>query len=101
MKRELLPPIGAEIAEHVEAFFRDRGIDPERAQRQGDQVAELMLTLFSGQQIRFPSNPLRTKQTRDRNAEIRERFDGKNAPLLAHEFGLSRETIWRIVNSTS
>lgn len=97
--REELPPLGEEIAAHVRDFCERRGMGPRRAQNEGAQIAELMLTLYAGQQIRFPADPFRGRYLEHRNAEIRRRFNGSNAPVLAVEYGLSRTQVWRIVTS--
>lgn len=97
--QEDLPPLGEEIAAHVRAFCERRGMNPKRAQQQGAQIAELMLTLYAGQQVRFPADPFRGRYLELRNAEIRRRWDGTNAPVLAVEYGLSRSQVWRIVSS--
>lgn len=98
MNREQLPPIGEEIADHVEAFCKRRGMDPSTAQEQGDQVAELMLTLYAGQKINFPSDPLKGARIKERNSAIRAEYDGKNTSSLVKKYGLSRVQVWKIVN---
>ena len=99
MNRGALPPIGDEIASYVESFCRRRGLDPRRAQQQGHQQAELMLTLFAGQTIAFPAHPFRARELAIRDAEIRRKYNGKNTIELADKYHLSRQWIWTIVNS--
>ena len=92
-----LPPIGEEISAHVSAFMLRRGVNPAAAHATGAQLAELMLMIFAGQRVNFPANPYKLNESRERNEEIRRLFDGTNAPVLAHRFGLSRSRIWQIV----
>ena len=76
-------------------------MDPQRALETGGQLAELMLMLFAGQRVHFPAAPYQKNEIRERNNKIRKLFNGKNAPVLAHQFGLSRVRIWQIVKEPS
>ncbi len=92
-----LPPLGEEIAAHVAEFHLKRGLDPLSAKREGAQIAELLLMLFAGDKISFPSHPSRGSDLEERNREIRRLFNGTNAPVLAVRFNISRSRIWQIV----
>lgn len=71
----------------------------EEAHETGLALAELILLVYAGQQILFPAHPFRARTLEERNEEIRGKFTGKNAPLLALEYGMSRRQIWNIVKS--
>lgn len=92
-----LPQIGDEIAAHVTEFCKRRGMDPQRAQDQGEQIAELMLTIYAGEKIRFPANPFREAEILQRDQEIRSSFDGQNTAALAQRFGISSRRVQQIV----
>lgn len=98
MTRENLPAVGRELAAQIERFHVRGGMSLDEARETGDCLAELVLSLFAGQQVFFPAEPFKARELAARNAEIRAKFNGKNAPLLAREYGLSRSMIWRIVN---
>lgn len=74
-------------------------MNPREARETGDALASLILSVYAGDRITFPEDPFREAYLRERNSEIRKRFDGKNAPVLAHEYGLTRAMIFHIVKS--
>jgi Mor family transcriptional regulator len=47
---------------------------------------------FAGEEARIYKTPLRKKMEED----IKRRFNGRNALALAHEYGISRATVYRI-----
>ena len=101
MNREILPPVGEEFAAHIEEFHVRGGMSREEARLTGLALAELMLSVYAGQKVAFPSDPFRAQYLEARNKEIRRRFNGKNAPVLADEYGITRRQVWNIVKSES
>jgi len=97
MTRDDCALLGEEISAHLLEYFKRAGISRDEACALSEGVSDELLKLYAGQNIRFPAR--RWKEIDERNAEIIRRFDGTNAPILAVEFSLSRETIWRIVKS--
>ena len=94
-----LPPIGQTFSDHITYFHEQRGLNPVEAREHGDAIAKLVLDIFAGEKVGFPADPYKEIDLEERNRKICEKYDGKNVLVLAKAFGLSRQTIYRIVTS--
>lgn len=84
----------ADIAAGSAAILLNFGLDQQRANRAGDEIADFMADSFGGQVVNFPKD-FRYKLEK-RHQEIMDRFDGTNRNELAQEYGLTVRAIYKI-----
>jgi len=98
-----LPPISilAELASTVTAVLRERGLGAILADSCAREIAQGFARSIGGRTVYIPGDVGAWPRTllAQRDAEIRETYNGKNAAQLARRYGVSVKRIMQIVGA--
>lgn len=83
------------LADHVASVLEEAyDLDAGTAARAGHDVAARMAATWGGQNVYIP---IGAWDTTERDAEIWRKFDGRNAPEIARELGVSLVTVYAAI----
>lgn len=85
-----------DLASHVTAELIIFGIDADKAEQVGDNIANHMAEHWGGQTICYPKDYIFKLNARD--LDIYDRFNGTNHMALAREYRLSVRAIYKIID---
>ncbi len=92
------PELLVDLAQHVAfALTELLGIDQERAEHAGREIANRMAAHWGGQNIYFPMGLSYKLSQRDQ--QIFDEFNGINHSELARKYGVSLQWIYKIVKT--
>ena len=87
-----------DLAEHCACALRETaGMDKDKADQVGREIAERMASHWGGQNIYFPMGMSYKLSQRDR--QIFEDFTGANHSDLARKYGVSLQWIYKVVKT--
>ena len=90
------PELLQDLADQItQALIELLGLDTEKAEQLGREIAERMAAHWGGQNVYFPMG-LTMKLSR-RDQQIYDAFKGDNQPDLARQFGVSLQWVYRIL----
>ena len=92
------PELLVDLAEHCACALRETaGMDKDKADQVGREIAERMASHWGGQNIYFPMGLSYKLSQRDR--QIFEDFTGANHSDLARKYGVSLQWIYKVVKT--
>lgn len=92
------PELLIDLAHHVTVILVELlGIEQDRAEQVGREVADRMAAHWGGQNIYFPMGLSLKLSRRDR--QIWEEFNGHNHSELARKHGVSLQWIYKIIKA--
>lgn len=94
VNRDDCHPLREEITAHMLELFKGMGCNQAESCKYSEGVSDTLLKLYAGQDVHFPAES--RVMIKIRNEEIIRRFTGDNVAELAEEWGLSKESVWRI-----
>lgn len=91
------PELLVDLADQcARALIDTLGLEKEKADQAGREIAERMAGHWGGQNIYFPMGL--TMRLSQRDQEIYEAFKGGNHSDLARQFGVSVQWVYRIID---
>lgn len=92
------PELLVDLAEQCAVALRESaGLDRDKADQVGREIADRMAAHWGGQNIYFPMG-LSIKLSR-RDRQIYDKFNGHNQSDLAREFGVSLQWVYKIIKA--
>ena len=85
----------ADIADHVSHVLQEHNIDPAVAEQAGSAVANHLSEAWAGSTVCFPKDYLFKLTKRD--LEILSKFNGRNHRVLAQEYDLTENAVYRLL----
>lgn len=95
MAKGTYPELIGDLAEWLASALMGRGLDQEEANDMALDIAERVRHQYGGQLLYIPKGTAFDRNERD--AEIFQKFDGKNHGDLAAEYGLTVQHVYRIL----
>ena len=90
------PELLSDIAGKISLFAHtEYGLPKDTADVFGERIADLIAEEWGGQSLYIPIGLARRRAVR--NERILEEFTGDNVPQLARKYGMSIQTVYRIV----
>ena len=92
------PELLVDLAQHVAFTLAELvGLDEEKAEQAGREIANRMAAHWGGQNIYFPMGL--TYKLSQRDQQIFDEFNGTNHSDLARKYGVSLQWIYKIVKT--
>jgi Mor family transcriptional regulator len=92
------PELLVDLAEQCSVTLRETaGMDKDKAEQVGREIAERMASHWGGQNIYFPMGLSYKLSQRDR--QIFDDFNGANHSELARKYGVSLQWIYKVVKT--
>lgn len=92
------PELLVDLAQHVAFTLAELiGLDEEKAEQAGREIANRMAAHWGGQNIYFPMGL--TYKLSQRDQQIYDEFNGTNHSDLARKYGVSLQWIYKIVKT--
>lgn len=83
------------VVAHCARILVEHGIDEELAQQAGNSLANHLSEIWAGSTVCFPKDHFYKLTKRD--LEILSKFNGRNHHVLAMEYGLTENAIYRLL----